>query len=107
MVESGPSPNLLSAAPEVLYNNGSSSVTDFNSVVSMIMCNTGSSIYRIYMCITDDVNNPRKGAIVYGLKMDPNESLSIEDRRIGPNQMIVAWSDVADVMSFSFDIKIP
>jgi hypothetical protein len=104
MISSGPDNVLLTIAPQIVYKNMAVNNNKYRVARSMILCNTSAVTCKVYLSITDNPDTPKKGALLYGLTLDANESLSLSDRRLRNLEHIVVWAQTDNDISFSFDI---
>ena len=73
-----------------------------------MICNTSNAEVLIYILITDakyNKTNPIKGAIYFGLPIDPNETITLPNRILKEGDCIEAYASVKDVISFVTDIE--
>lgn len=94
---------MLTTEKKKLYYQNSG--MEYQKAVSIIICNTSASAQLLYVVFgNDNDKNEKAGAVVYGITLAANETMSLPDRYLAKGNTIIAWSDLDDAISFSADI---
>lgn len=74
---------------------------------SIVFCNSDSVIRTVWFIVKDENDSVAPmGAILFNAELKPNETMQMPDRALNSGDFIIAYSDVADKVSFVADVEI-
>lgn len=98
---------LLSTSSTQYYYNTQEEENTYRTYATNIrFTNISGSAATVFLSFYNDSLSEtfEIGAVVYGLSIPANESIEIQDRYLGENDKIFAYSGTADVIAMSIDI---